>query len=159
MSENAAWVLLVLGLFLVFSMIAVLLLAPIPTRATPESPLELPPIPPALEEVPAPNVLEQSGSLAQARKIKGWLRPIGFASRLLTYAALLFTLYIWAPKDISNTPLATLALSDIARTVFFSGFALFLFRALCNPSEDGTIKDARGWLGLVILAGIGIGTP
>jgi len=165
MSENAGLVLLALGLFLIIVMIIALLLAPTPTRATRESPLKLKPNPLAPKVVAEPDVLEQferlhqEGAISAAEDAKNrrWLRPIGFVSRLLTYAALFLLLYIWAPKDISKTPLATLTLSDIMGTVAFVAIGILLVRALFNPSEDDRVKDAWGWLGVVTLGGVAIG--
>jgi hypothetical protein len=94
---------------------------------------------------------------AEDAKVQRWFRPIGFVGRLIIYAALFLLLYLWAPKDISNTPLATLTLSNIAGTIFFFGAVILLIRALFNPSEDDQIKDAWGWLGVVILGGCGFG--
>jgi hypothetical protein len=153
MSENAGLVLLVLGLFLIVVMIIALLLAPTPSRATPESPL-----PPA-QEAAEPDVFEQLEHLAQAGRIKAaedakhrrWLRPLGFITRLLSYAALFLLLYNWAPKDISKTPLGSLTLSDIGGTIFFVGIGIVLTRALFDPSDDDEIKDAWGWLGVVVV--------
>jgi hypothetical protein len=162
MSNNAGVVLLVLGLFLFVVMIIGLLLAP-PTSSAMESPVELQPSPSAPKQVA--ESLEQLERLAEAGRIKAaedaknrrWLRPIGFLTRLLTYAALFLPLYIWAPKDISQTPLATLTLSDIAGTVAFVAIAIVLIRALFDPSDDDQIKDAWGWFGVVLLGVIGIG--
>jgi len=164
MSNEAGLALLGLGLVLFVVMVIGLLLAPAPSRATPESSLKLEPSP-APEEVDEPDVfeeLERLGHAAQIRaaeeaKVRPWLRPIGFFSRLMTYAVLFLLLYIWAPKDISKTPLATLTLSDIMGTVAFVAFGILLVRALFNPSEDDQIKDAWGWLGVVILGGVAIG--
>lgn len=90
-------------------------------------------------------------------KRRRWLRPLGFCGRLLTYAALFLLLYIWAPNDISKKPLATLTLSDIAGTIFFILIGLALVRALFQPSDDDQIKDAWGWVGVVLLGIVGIG--
>jgi len=164
MSENAGLVLLALGLFLVIVMIIALLLAPTPTRATRESPLKLKPNPLAPKVVAEPDVLEQLERLHQEGAIRAaedaknrrWLRPIGFVSRLLTYAALFLLLYIWAPKDISNTPLGSLMLSEISGTVFFVAIALVLGRSLFSPSQDEETKDLWGWWGVIILGGVGL---
>jgi len=116
---------------------------------------QLPPLPP--EE---PDVFQQIEALAaagrieeaQAEKRRRRLRPIGFVTRLLTYAALFFTLYLWAPKDISSTPLGSLTLSDIAGTAIFIGIGIVLIRALFEPSDDDKVKDAWGWFGVVLLS-------
>jgi hypothetical protein len=164
MSENAGLVLLALGLFLVIVMIIALLLAPTPTRATRESPLKLKPNSPAPEVVAEADVFQQFERLHQKGAIRAaedarnrrWLRPIGFVSRLLTYAALFLLLYIWAPKDISNTPLGSLTLSEISGTVFFVATALVLGRSLFSPSQDEETKDLWGWWGVIILGGVGL---
>jgi hypothetical protein len=153
-----------LGIFLFVVMVTGLLLAP-PSPSTRESPLKLKPSPPTPEVVAEPDVLDQLERLGEAGRIKAaedaknrrWLRPIGFFTRLLTYAALFSLLYIWAPNDISKTPLATLTLSDIARTIFFVGIGIVLIRALFDPSDDDQIKDAWGWFGVVLLGVVGIG--
>lgn len=155
--------LLALGLVLFVVMVIGLLLAPAPSPTTPESPLKLEPSP-VPESVGEPGVfeeLERLGQAAQIRaaeeaKVRPRLRPIGFFSRLMTYALLFLLLYIWAPKDISNTPLATLTLSDIMGTVAFIAFGILLVRALFNPSEDDQVRDAWGWLGVVMLGGVAI---
>jgi len=147
----------VLGLFLVVMMMMIgLWFAPTPSRATPESSLELQRSPPALEEFVEPDALEQLERLGHNRR---WLRLIGFLTRLLTYAALFSLLYVWAPKDISNAPLGTLTLSDIAGVIIFVGIGIVLFRALFNPSDNDEIKDAWGWLGVVLLPAVGVGAP
>jgi hypothetical protein len=162
MSENAGLVLLTLGLFLVLTMIIALLLVPTPNQGAPESPVELQPSPPA-PEFAEPNAFEQfaqTGRIKAAEDAKNrpWLRPIGFLTRLLTYAALFWLLYLWAPKDISQTPLATLTLSDIAGTIAFLAAGFMLLGALFNPSDDDQIKNAWGWFGVVVLgAVVGIG--
>jgi hypothetical protein len=119
----------------------------------------------APDEVDGPDgfeELERQGHAAQIgaaeeTKVRPWLRPIGFFSRLMTYAALFLLLYIWAPKDISKTPLATLTLSDIMGTVAFVAFGILLVRALFDPSDDDRVRDAWGWLGIVILGGVAVG--
>jgi hypothetical protein len=80
-----------------------------------------------------------------------WLRPIGFVTRLLIYAALFLALYSCAPKDISHTPIGSLTPSDIGGTVAFVAIAILLGRALFNPSQDDEVKDAWGWLGVVVI--------
>ena len=67
-------------------------------------------------------------------------------------------LYIFAPKNISNTPLGTLTLSDILATVLFIAIGIALLRALFNPSESEQIKEAWDWLGVVMVIIVGIGT-
>ncbi|UQE03294.1 hypothetical protein [Bradyrhizobium japonicum] len=163
MSDSLGVVVLGLGIFLFVVMAVGLYIAP-PSPATPQSPPNLGP-PPLPDEVARPDVFEQLERLgevdritaAQDAKRRRWLRPLGFLTRLLTYAALFLLLYIWAPKDISNTPLATLTLSDIAGTVGFVVIGFLLIRALFSPSDDDQIKDAWGWLGVVLLGVIGAG--
>lgn len=133
--------------------------------ATPQSPHAAKP-PPLPKDVPQPDVLEELERLAEVGRIKAaedgknrrWLRPIGFFARLLAYAALFLLLYIWAPKDISNTPLGALTLSDIAGTIVFIAIGVVLVRALFTPSEDDGIRDAWGWFGVLLLCAVGLGT-
>ena len=84
---------------------------------------------------------------------KIWLHPLGFVARLVVYAALFGLLYLYAPNDISNIPLARLTLHDILGTVFMVVAFLALIRALFNPSEDDEIKNAWGWIGVLIVCG------
>ncbi len=60
--------------------------------------------------------------------------------------------YLWAPKDISNTPLASLTLADIAGTAIFIGIGILLIRTLFEPSDDDRVKDAWGWFRVVLLS-------
>ena len=106
--------------------------------------------------------LDRLGQAGQIRaeeeaKLRPWLRPIGIFGRLLTYAALFWLLYTWAPKDISHTPLATLTLYDIGGTIIFAVIGIMLVRALFDPSDDDQIKNAWGWFGVVVLGVVAIG--
>ncbi|MDA9421746.1 MULTISPECIES: hypothetical protein [Bradyrhizobium] len=156
MTDSVGVAMLGLGLFLLVVMVMGLLIAR-RSPSTRKSPLKLEPNPPTPEEI-ADSLVEferfceasriEAAEVAENRR---WLRPIGFVTRLLTYAALFLLLYIWAPKDISNTPLATLTLSDIAGTVCFAAIGIVLIRALFNPSDDDQTKDVWGWLGVALL--------
>jgi hypothetical protein len=158
MSEPLGLALIGLG-FLLFVVMAVGFWIAPSGVVTRESPLNLKsrPVPPTPSE--EPDVFKHIEALAaashieeeQAAKNRRWLRPIGFVTRLLTYAALFIILYLWAPKDISNTPMAGLTLSDIAGTAIFVGIAIVLIRALFEPSDDDKVKDAWGWFGVVLL--------
>lgn len=162
MTDTLGVAVLGLGLFLLVVMVIGLLIAR-PSASTRDSPLKLEPNPPTLEEVA--GALEEFERFSEASRIEAaedvenrrWLRPIGFVTRLLSYAALFVLLYIWAPKDISKTPLGTLTLSDIVGTVVFVGIGIVLVRALFNPSDDDQVKDAWGWFGVVLLGVVGIG--
>lgn len=118
---------------------------------------QAPPLPPG-----EPDVFQQIEALAgadrieeaQAEKRRRWLRPLGFVTRLFTYATLFLVLYLWAPKDISGTPLGSLTLSDIAGTAIFIGIGIVLIRALFEPSDDDKVKDAWGWFGVVLLSSL-----
>lgn len=125
------------------------------------SPLKLKPTPPAPEEVPETDLAKAMETArikaAEDAKIQWWLRPIGFVARLLTYAALGLALYVFAPQDISHTPFAALTLSDIISTFAFFAFAVVLVWALFNPSDDDDVRDAWGWLGVVILGAVALG--
>ncbi|MFY9953747.1 hypothetical protein [Bradyrhizobium sp.] len=164
MSDSVGMAVLCLGAVLFVVMVVGLLIAP-PSPSTYESPLKLKPSPPA-PVVAEPDVLEQLERLGEAGQVQAakdaknrrWLRPLGFVTRLLTYAALFLLMYIWAPADISKTPLAKLTLSDIAGTIFFVGIGIMLIRALFDPSDDDQIRDAWGWFGVVLLGVIGVGT-
>lgn len=161
MSESVGVAVLVLGIFLFVIMVAGLLLAT-PTPSATSLKLEPPPLPPVS---PKPDVLEQLQRLGQGdrtdaaenAKSRRWLRSVGFLARLLTYLVLFLLLYIWAPKDISNTPLAALTLSDIVKTVAFVAIGIVLVRALFSPADSDEIKDAWGWLGVVLLAVFSLG--
>lgn len=156
MTDSVGVALLGLGLFLLVVMVIGLLVAR-RSPSTHKSPLKLEPNPPTPEEIA--DSLAEFERFCKASRIEAaenaenrrWLRPIGVVTRLLTYAALFLLLYIWAPKDISNTPLATLTLSDIAGTVCFAAIGIVLIRALFNPSDDDQIKDAWGLLGVALL--------
>ena len=52
-----------------------------------------------------------------------------------------------------DKPFATLTLSDIISTAGAPVIALFLIRALFEPSDDEKIKDVWGVIGLLILGG------
>lgn len=119
-----------------------------PQPQPPPLPLEEPDVLQQIEALAAAGRIEE----AQAEKRRRWLRPLGFVTRLHTYAALFLTLYLWAPKDISSTPLGSLTLSDIAGTVIFIGIGIVLIRALFEPSDDDGVKDAWGWFGVVLLS-------
>lgn len=165
MSEPLGFALIGLG-FLLFVVMAVGLWIAPSTGPMRESPLNLKSRPPALpvEETSEPfkkietlAVLDRA-DVEQEAKSRLWLRPVGFVTRLLTYAALFLMLYLWAPKDISNTPLGTLTLSDITGTAIFLGIGIVLVRALFNPSDDEQVKDAWGWFGVLVLCLVGLGT-
>jgi hypothetical protein len=142
------------------------------TPVSPEPPPPLPP-PPAWP----PNTLEElvsmseaSATAAEARdereaevrrsqaekeeraaEERKYLRIVGFFGRLATYGALFFAVYIYAPKDISHTPLAALTLGDITGTILAIVITFALIRALFNPSDDDQTKDAWGYLGVLYL--------
>jgi hypothetical protein len=82
-----------------------------------------------------------------------WLRPIGFVVRLIVYAALFFLVYLYAPNDILNTPLARLTLRDIFGAIGTASLVILLVMAFVNPSEDDEVKDAWGWIGVLIIVG------
>jgi hypothetical protein len=67
---------------------------------------------------------------------------------------LFLLLYAYWPADISHKPFASLTLSDVFGTVAAGGVGVALIRALFEPSDDG-IKDAWGWLG-VLIAGLAV---
>jgi hypothetical protein len=69
-------------------------------------------------------------------------------------AVLFLLLYAYWPADISHRPFASLTLSDVFGTVAAGGVGVVLTRALFEPSDDG-IKDAWGWLG-VLIAGLAV---
>jgi hypothetical protein len=71
--------------------------------------------------------------------------------RFATYAALFAALYIYWPKDISNTPLASLTLNDILGTAFAIAVGFFLIKNLFEPSEEDETKEAWGWLGVLMV--------
>jgi hypothetical protein len=86
-----------------------------------------------------------------------WLRPIGFVARLLVYALLFTTAWIFKPDDIISVPLATLTIVDILKTLVWVGVIIWLIRALVNPSEEEIARDGWGALGLVIIAACVLG--
>jgi hypothetical protein len=104
----------------------------------------------AREAVTAKAAAQTRANDAQARI---WLRRLGFVARLIVYAALFGLVYHNAPNDVSNTPLARLILHDIFGWVFAVVAFSFLIWALFNPSEDDVIKNAWGWIGVVIIWG------
>jgi hypothetical protein len=147
--EHVAVVLLILGAILIIGIIVALLLAK-PAAS-----------PPRLQQsASAPDELRNEEDWhvkpAEDAKTRTWLRPIGFVTRLLVYGLIFWALYTWAPKDISNTPLGTLTPSDIIGTAAFFVLGFFLIRALFNPSDSDGVKSAWGWLGIVILGGVGV---
>ncbi|WP_407122839.1 hypothetical protein [Bradyrhizobium sp. STM 3561] len=121
-------------------------------------------VPPPLPIVESDSLIfDQLERFAEAERIEDqrkrrtriWLRPVGFVTRLMTYAALLLLLYINCPDDISHRPLGSLTLSEIIKTAFFIGAGLVLVRALFNPVDDETVRDAWGWLGVWAAAALG----
>lgn len=170
MSDSVGVAVLGLGLFLFVVMAIGLYFAPpsspmqkAPTAPPGESPAVATP-PPLPDDYVLQDTFDQLARLGEAErtraeedaKIRPWLRPIGFCARLLTYATLFLLLYMWAPSDISNTPLGALTLSDIVKTAAFIGFGIVLVRALFRPSEDDGIRDAWGWFGVLLVCAIGI---
>jgi len=138
----------------------VLLLVLRPHRPKRESALKIvapPPLPPS-DAAPELNVLDELERLGQDgraqaerdEKMRKWLRPFGVFGRLVSYAILFLLLYAYWPSDISHTPFASLTLSDVFGTVAAMGIAFVLIRALFEPSDDEGIKDAWGWLGVLI---------
>jgi hypothetical protein len=87
---------------------------------------------------------------AVVEKRRRWLRPFGVFGRLVTYAVLFLLLYAYSPDDISRKPFASLTLHDVFGTVAWVVITLVLFKALFEPSGEDDIKDAWGWLGVVI---------
>jgi hypothetical protein len=65
-------------------------------------------------------------------------------------ASLFLLVYAYWPDDISHKPFASLTLSDVFGTVAAVGITFVLIRALFEPSDEDDIKDAWGWLGVVI---------
>lgn len=155
--DHVAAVLLILGGILIVGMMVALLLAK-PAERSPEAK----PAEPSPELQRSANLADHievwSAKIEEAEdaKCRPWLRPIGFFTRLLVYGLIFWALYAWAPKDISNTPLGALTPSDILGTVAFFVLGYFLIRALFNPSDHDGVKNAWGWLGIVILGGVGV---
>jgi hypothetical protein len=121
-----------------------------PLGARRDSPLKLGPSAP--EQLAETNVLHESrlraGTTNNANnkeKLRKWLRPIGFFGRLATYAALLFALCQYAPKDISQTPFANLTLADVFNTALFVYIGFLLIRSLLNPPQSEESPDF--WVG------------
>ncbi|WLA68599.1 hypothetical protein [Bradyrhizobium diazoefficiens] len=151
MSDSVGIAVLGLGILLfVVTVIGLLIARPSPST---ELPPKLEPNPPTPEQVE--DALVELEQFFEAGRIKAaedadnrrWLRPIGFVTRLLTYAGLFLLLYNWAPRDISNTPLGSLTPSDIVGTIGFIAVGFLLLRALFNPSDDDETKDAwGGWV-------------
>ena len=81
------------------------------------------------------------------------MRPIGFVLRMIVYAVLFFLVYLYAPTDIFKTPLAKLTLGDIGGPIGTTALVMALVTALFNPSEDNEVKDAWGWIGVLIIVG------
>lgn len=91
---------------------------------------------------------------AKKEKRRAWLRPLGLATRLLVYACLFLALYVFKPDDISQIPFAQLTLDKLGRTVGWIVITLGLIYWLFNPAEDDGVKDAWGWLGMIVLLGV-----
>jgi hypothetical protein len=126
-----------------------------------ESPLKLLKPPPLPQRRPTElDVLDELERLGQAGRVKAeshermrkWLRPFGVFGRLATYAALFLLLYAYWPDDISHKPFASLTLSDVFGTAAAIVITFVLIRALFEPSDDEGLKDAWGWLGVLIVA-------
>jgi hypothetical protein len=149
-----------IGIALIVGGIVVLFVlgARLPKR---ESPLKIvkPPLFPPTDQ-PQLSVFDELDRLGPAgrakaesdEKLRKWLRPFGVFGRLTTYAVLFLLLYAYWPSDISHRPLASLTLSDVFGTVAAVAITLVLIRALFEPSDDDGIKDAWGWLGVLIVA-------
>jgi hypothetical protein len=90
--------------------------------------------------------------MLDAEKQRIWLRPIGVFGRLVTYAVLFLLLYVYWPSDITQKPFASLTLSDIGGQVAAVSIGFLLIRALLDPSGADVIKDAWGWVGVLIVA-------
>ena len=95
--------------------------------------------------------LHQHQLITEKEHQKKWLRPIGFVARLMVYAALFITLYIFRPDDISDVPLAKLTISIIFKTVIWAAVGIWLIKALFNPTEEQEAKDRWGNLGLLMI--------
>jgi hypothetical protein len=63
---------------------------------------------------------------------------------------LFLLIYAKWPDDISHKPFASLTLSDVFGTAAAVVITFVLIRALFEPRDDDEIKDAWGWLGVVI---------
>jgi hypothetical protein len=111
-------------------------------------PPQPPPVPPPTWEDSFSSDLQEDDNMAESRR--KWLRPFGVFGRLATYAMLFLLLYVYWPKDISHIPFASLTLSDVFGTVAAVGIGGVLIIALFEPSDDDGIKDAWGWLGVLI---------
>ncbi|OKO80408.1 hypothetical protein [Bradyrhizobium sp. AS23.2] len=154
MSEVVGIAFIALGAMVLFAMGIRLPKRPSPLHVKP------PPIP--QPELPLTEVLQQFERQANEKaqlyeRRRKWLRPFGIFGRLVIYAGLFLLLYAYWPEDISHQPFASLTLSDIAKTAAAIAIALLLIRAAFEPSEDEGIKDAWGWIGVVVLGSIGIG--
>jgi hypothetical protein len=114
---------------------------------------------PPRDDLPKLDAVDELERLGQARRAKAesderrrrWLRPFGVLGRLMTYAVLFLLLYAYWPADISQRPFASLTLSDVFGTVAAGGIGIVLIRALFEPSDEDGIKDAWGWLGVLIV--------
>jgi hypothetical protein len=105
----------------------------------------------ATKEAETADTVAQNRAKDERERI--WLRPIGFVVRLIVYAALFFLVYLYAPGDILNTPLARLTLRDIFGAIATAALVMALATALFNPSEDDEVKEAWGWIGVLIIVG------
>jgi hypothetical protein len=129
------------GALIVVGIVVLILLGlRLPKRESPLKIVKPPPLPLTLDEV------ERQAN----EKRRKWLRPFGVFGRLATYAMLFLLLYVYWPKDISHIPFARLTLSDVFGTVAAVGIGGVLIIALLEPSDDDGIKDAWGWLGVLI---------
>jgi hypothetical protein len=144
-----------IGLIVVGVIVLFVLGARLPKRDSPQK-VKPPPSPP--EDPPELNMVDEVVRLGQDTRLKAerdekrrkWLRPFGVFGRLVTYAVLFLVLYAYWPADISHKPFASLTLSDVFGTVAAGGIGIVLIRALFEPSDDNGIRDAWGWLGVLV---------
>lgn len=89
----------------------------------------------------------------EERKRLRQLRPIialGQIFRVVLYAFLLLMTYILAPS-IGDIPLSRLTLNELAKTLFAIFAALIIVGFIFLPSNDGRVREAWGWFGLIVL--------
>lgn len=84
-----------------------------------------------------------------------WLHWVGFFTRLAAYMAAVYGVYLYAPFEAAQKPLATVTLAEILGCMTALGVIFFIFRAFdTNKPDDGIYEywGRIGVFGIVMLA-------
>jgi uncharacterized membrane protein YgdD (TMEM256/DUF423 family) len=81
------------------------------------------------------------------------LPRLGFIARIVVYGVILLILYIKWPENKWDRPIGTLSIDNTITPIIFVVAVIFFIRALFSPADDDSIREAWGWVGVVLIVG------